>query len=259
MMDVLAQIVVWLNAAANAPGTVAARPHRRAAGLALGHVVAAVTGVLLLVVFKYTSNQRAIKRVRNDINANLLALKLFKDSAAVALAAQGRILWGACRLFVLALVPMLVMAVPVPCSWASSSSGTRPGRCGSARRPCHPEARTATPAIDLARREPRADGRRRGRRPARSACRASARSAGTSRRASTAAIASVPGRRPDGRQGAGDRRRLHAGQPAAARLGLVGDPAEPLGASRSGPTSPVQSIEIDYPERSSWTSGTDSG
>ena len=76
-------------------------------------VVAAVTGVLLLVVFKYTSNQDAIKRVRNDINAHLLALKLFKDSAAVSLRAQGGSCSGRFRLFVLAIVPMLVMAVPV--------------------------------------------------------------------------------------------------------------------------------------------------
>src|SRR5207302_273278 len=76
-------------------------------------IVAAATGVLLLVVFKHTSNQRAIKRVRDDINAHLLALKLFKDSTSVTLRAQGRILVGALRLFVLAVVPMLIMAVPV--------------------------------------------------------------------------------------------------------------------------------------------------
>ena len=33
-------------------------------------LVAGLTGVLLLAVFKYTSNQRAIQRVRNDINGN---------------------------------------------------------------------------------------------------------------------------------------------------------------------------------------------
>jgi hypothetical protein len=64
-------------------------------------------------MFKYTSNQRAIKRVRNRIKANLLALKLFKDSASVALTAQGRILWGAAQLFALSLVPMVIMLVPV--------------------------------------------------------------------------------------------------------------------------------------------------
>jgi hypothetical protein len=72
-----------------------------------------VTGVLLLVAYKYTSNQKAIKRVRDDINANLLTLKLFKDSAWVALRAQGRLLLGAGRLFVLALAPIAVMLVPV--------------------------------------------------------------------------------------------------------------------------------------------------
>ena len=58
--------------------------------------IAAVTGVLMLAVFKYTSNQGAIKRVRNDIDAHLLALKLFKDSASVALERRGAVSWGAC-------------------------------------------------------------------------------------------------------------------------------------------------------------------
>ena len=57
-------------------------------------IVAGVTGVLLLLVFKFTSNQAKIGRVRNEINANLLALKLFKDSTRVSLRAQGRILRG---------------------------------------------------------------------------------------------------------------------------------------------------------------------
>jgi hypothetical protein len=75
--------------------------------------VAAVTGVLMLVMFKYTSNQRAIKQARAAIKANLLALSLFKDSAAVTLRSQGRILVGAGTLLLLAIVPMLVMLVPM--------------------------------------------------------------------------------------------------------------------------------------------------
>ena len=112
MMDVLARVAAWLNAAANFLGRWLLAPVGVVPGWLSATVVAAVTGVLLLVVFKYTSNQRAIKRVRNDIDANLLALKLFKDSTRVALRAQGRILLGAGRLFVLAVVPMLVMACP---------------------------------------------------------------------------------------------------------------------------------------------------
>jgi hypothetical protein len=112
-MGAFTQVVVWLNALANVAGAVALAPVAVLPGWLSATLAAAVTGVLLLVVFKYTSHQRAIKRVRDDINANLLALKLFKESAAVAVRAQGRILAGAFRLMVLALVPMAIMALPV--------------------------------------------------------------------------------------------------------------------------------------------------
>src|SRR5262249_39440640 len=113
VMSLLTQLVVWLNAVANALGEWLLVPLGVLPGWLSATLVAAVTGVLLLLVFKYTSDQSAIKRVRDDINANLLALKLFRESAAVALRAQGRIFLGAGRLFVLALVPIAVMAVPV--------------------------------------------------------------------------------------------------------------------------------------------------
>ena len=76
-------------------------------------IVSAVTGVVLLIIFKYTSNQRAIGRVRDDIKANMLALKLFKDSIAVTLQSQGRVFKGAFLLLLHAIRPMLVMIVPV--------------------------------------------------------------------------------------------------------------------------------------------------
>ena len=94
MTNVLAQTAAWLSAAANALGRFLLAPVGVVPGWLSATVVAAVTGVLLLAVFKYTSDQGAIQRVRNDINANLLALKLFKDSATVSLRAQGRILAG---------------------------------------------------------------------------------------------------------------------------------------------------------------------
>jgi hypothetical protein len=112
-MNFLAQIVVWLNALANFLGSWLLAPIGALPGWLSATLVSAVTGVVLLLVFKYTSNQRAIKRVKDDIKANLLALKLFKDSASVALRAQGRILLSAFRLAFYSLVPMLVMMVPV--------------------------------------------------------------------------------------------------------------------------------------------------
>jgi hypothetical protein len=113
MMEALTGILVWLNSAANVFGKIFLAPIGVLPGWLSATFVAAVTGVLLLVIFKYTSNQHAIKRVRDNINANLLALKLFKDSTRVAIVSQGRVFSGALKLLVLALVPMLVMALPV--------------------------------------------------------------------------------------------------------------------------------------------------
>ncbi|GJM25966.1 MAG: hypothetical protein DHS20C16_23810 [Phycisphaerae bacterium] len=72
-----------------------------------------VTGVVALFIYKYTSNQKAIGQVRDDIKANLLAVKLFKEELGVTLKAQGRILWAACRLLWHSLVPLAVMMIPM--------------------------------------------------------------------------------------------------------------------------------------------------
>ena len=90
-MDLFTQFVVWLNAAANALGALLA-PVGLLPGWLSATLLSLVLGVLMLLVFKYTSNQRAIRRVRRDIRANLLAVKLFRDSVAVGLKAQGRVL-----------------------------------------------------------------------------------------------------------------------------------------------------------------------
>jgi hypothetical protein len=111
-MGFVTQLVVWLNLLANSLAGWLLVPLGFLPGWLSATLVAAATGVLMLVVFKYTSNQHAIKRVKDDIKANLLALKLFKDSALVALRAQGRILQDAGSLLVYAIVPMAVMALP---------------------------------------------------------------------------------------------------------------------------------------------------
>ncbi len=113
MTDFFATIVVWLNAGSDTLGRWLLAPLGMLPGYVSATLVGVVTGVLLLLVFKYTSHQGAIKRVRDGINADLLTLKLFKDSARVAVQSQGRLLVGAAKLLVLALVPMVVMFLPV--------------------------------------------------------------------------------------------------------------------------------------------------
>jgi len=79
-------------------------------GLTLLSVLA---GALMLVVFRYASNQAAIGRARDDITANLLALKLFKEELRVALRSEWQLLLALLRLQGHFLLPVLVMSLPL--------------------------------------------------------------------------------------------------------------------------------------------------
>jgi hypothetical protein len=76
-------------------------------------LVSAVTGVVMLIAFRYTSNQKAIGRARDDITANLLALKLFKDEISVTFRSQGRVLGALARLQWHMLRPVFIMLLPM--------------------------------------------------------------------------------------------------------------------------------------------------
>jgi hypothetical protein len=111
-MNMIAQLIAWLNAATNAVfGPLRGPMQALPAWLSLA-LMSALLGVLMLVLFKYTSPQRAIGRVRDRIKANLLAMKLFKDSVSAVLKAQGRVFAAAFMLLVCSLPPVLVMILP---------------------------------------------------------------------------------------------------------------------------------------------------
>lgn len=76
-------------------------------------LLAVIVGTLMLIGFRYTSNQAAIGRARDAITANLLALRLFKDDFRVALRSQRRALWALCRLQWHMIRPVLIMALPI--------------------------------------------------------------------------------------------------------------------------------------------------
>lgn len=75
-------------------------------------VFSVVVCVCGLVVYKYTSNQSAIKRIKDRIKGHTLAIKLFKDDLGVMFRSLGHILRCSLSLFRYALVPLLVMMVP---------------------------------------------------------------------------------------------------------------------------------------------------
>jgi uncharacterized membrane protein (DUF106 family) len=76
-------------------------------------LVSFLTGLLMLFVFKWTSNQTGIRRVKNKIKAHLLELRLYKDSLALQLKAQGNILRCNLRYIGYSAKPMVVMILPL--------------------------------------------------------------------------------------------------------------------------------------------------
>jgi uncharacterized membrane protein (DUF106 family) len=75
--------------------------------------VCLLTGLLMLFIFKKTSNQDGIRRTKNLIKAHLLELRLYKSDFGQTMKSQGRILLANGRYLGHALKPMLVMSVPI--------------------------------------------------------------------------------------------------------------------------------------------------
>ncbi|MDY0168746.1 MAG: hypothetical protein RBS80_19510 [Thermoguttaceae bacterium] len=253
----LTQLIVWLSTVVTPCAEVVLWPIAVMPGWASATLVAAVTSVLMLAVFKVTSNQAAIRRVRNDIKANMLALSLFKDSVGVGLRAQGRILLAAGRLLALSIVPMLIM-LPPTCLLLGQLGlwyQARPLRVGEEAVVTvylAGDAAEALPEVELA---------------------------GSGDWAPTGSPVRVPPRRMicwNVQAKAPGRHRLSfwIGDAEFDKELAVGDGFMPTSQRRPewswtaallhpretpfAANSPVQSIEVAYPGRSSWTSGTDS-
>lgn len=72
-----------------------------------------VIGLLMVVVFRYTSDQKAIRLAKDQLKAHLLAVRLFQDQLPVVLSSYGRILRGTVRYLRLAFRPLLFVAIPL--------------------------------------------------------------------------------------------------------------------------------------------------
>ena len=106
-------LVSVINSVSNYACNVMFRPFRGGHPLIPLGVFAFLTGVLMLVVYRFTSNQKAIRRAKDLMQAHVLAVRLFQDQLGVVLRAYGRILWATLGYLRLSLVPLLVMFVPL--------------------------------------------------------------------------------------------------------------------------------------------------
>lgn len=81
--------------------------------LAIVVVLSIVIGLLMVVLFGYTSNQKAIKIAKDQLKAHLLAVRLFQDQLHVVVGSYGRILRGTGRYLKLAFMPLLYVIIPI--------------------------------------------------------------------------------------------------------------------------------------------------
>ena len=72
-----------------------------------------LVGILMLVIFRYTSNQEAIRNTKNKIRAYIFELRLFKDELGIVISAQKKIFMYNMKYMSYALKPMLFMIVPL--------------------------------------------------------------------------------------------------------------------------------------------------
>jgi len=75
--------------------------------------ISLLTGLLMLAVFRLTSNQAGIRAAKDRIKAHLLEMRLFKDNLRVSLGAQRQILAANWRYLRYSVKPLLVMIVPL--------------------------------------------------------------------------------------------------------------------------------------------------
>lgn len=81
--------------------------------LAIVVVLSLVVGLLMVVLFGYTSDQKAIGIAKDQLKAHLLAVRLYRDQIPVVMGSYGKILRGTGRYLKLAFKPLLYVIVPI--------------------------------------------------------------------------------------------------------------------------------------------------
>jgi hypothetical protein len=72
-----------------------------------------VIGLAMVVLFGWTSDQKAIKVAKDRLKAHLLAVRLFRDQLHVVMGSYGKVLGGTGRYLRLAFLPLLYVIIPI--------------------------------------------------------------------------------------------------------------------------------------------------
>jgi len=102
-----------LAIASHAPAIAAFNLPLLASPLAIVIAVSLVVGLLMVVLFGYTSDQKAIGIAKDQLKAHLLAVRLYRDQIPVVMGSYGKILRGTGRYLKLAFKPLLYVIIPI--------------------------------------------------------------------------------------------------------------------------------------------------
>ena len=76
-------------------------------------VLSIVVGFVMVLLFGYTSDQKAIARAKDQLKAHLLAVRLYRDQLDVVMGSYGKVLRGTGRYLKLAFMPLLYVIIPI--------------------------------------------------------------------------------------------------------------------------------------------------
>jgi hypothetical protein len=76
-------------------------------------LLSVIIGLLMVVIFRYTSDQTAIRIAKDHLKAHLLAVRLFQDQLPVVLNSYARIIAGTGKYLRLAFKPLLFIILPL--------------------------------------------------------------------------------------------------------------------------------------------------
>ena len=76
-------------------------------------ILSVVIGLGMIVLFGYTSDQKAIGVAKDQLKAHLLAVRLYRDQLHVVMGSYGKVLRGTGRYLKLAFKPLLYVIIPI--------------------------------------------------------------------------------------------------------------------------------------------------
>ena len=76
-------------------------------------IISVVTGIVMLIIFRYTSNQKVIRETKNKIKAHIFELVFYKDNFKIIAKAIGKIMRYNALYLKQTIIPLLFVFIPL--------------------------------------------------------------------------------------------------------------------------------------------------